>query len=85
MKTCQKYIFHLRETHIWDSLHIMVLYIIFQGLWKISSFVIKLKGVAFGFIEKRLFTKKTGWKSIFLGREGHLLPRLDVNVLYINF
>jgi hypothetical protein len=71
-KTDQKFVFHLRETHILSQLDISVLYIIFKGL-------------AFDFTEKYIFAMKIGQKSVFHSREVHILFSLDVLELYIIF
>jgi hypothetical protein len=57
----------------------------FRGFEKYQDLPQNLKGLAFDFIEKRLFMAKTGWKSILHTLEAHIWDRLDVMVLYINF
>jgi hypothetical protein len=56
------------------------------GLLKNIKFWLKSqRGLVFNFIKKYLFVTKTGWKSVFLHRETHFLPQLDVKVLYMIF
>jgi hypothetical protein len=43
------------------------------------------KGLAFDFIEKYLFTTKTGQKSVFHLCETCILSQLDITVLYTIF
>jgi hypothetical protein len=47
-------------------------------VFKKSIFGSKPKGVSIGFTEKHKFTIKTDHKSIFNGRDDHLLPQIDV-------
>jgi hypothetical protein len=49
------------------------------------EFRIKPKGVTHSCYKKRVFATITDQKSIFLSHEGHLLPHLDVKMLYIIF
>jgi hypothetical protein len=85
MKTGQKYTFQPREAHILSWLDILMLYINFWGIWIILSFGAKPKGFSLWFYRKSLFAMKVGWISVFQSRETHILPRLDVSMLYINF
>jgi hypothetical protein len=58
----------------------------FLGVLKILNIGPKPNEVSL-WVYRKMFVrdKKTSEKSIFLVHEGHLLHRLDVNVLYINF
>jgi hypothetical protein len=85
MKNGQKSIFHPCEAHIIARLDITMMYTSVLMFWKYQISVQNRKGLAFGFNEKCLFTVKTGRKSIFHPREAHILSRLDILVLYINF
>jgi hypothetical protein len=81
----QNFIFHPRESHIQSRFDISMLCMIFRGFEKYWVSAKNPKRLAFNFTEKRLLTTKTSWKSIFIGREDHLLPESDVKVLYIIF
>jgi hypothetical protein len=81
----QNCIFHPCEAHILSCIDVTVFY---KKNWAFENYQVSTKnpkGLAFRFTEKRLFEMKTGWKLIFLDRDGHLMPRLDGKVLYINF
>jgi hypothetical protein len=69
-----------------------VVHILFWGFEKYRVLAQNPKMLAFGFTEislsfywKCLFMVKAGWKSVSHPREAHILSRLDILVLYINF
>jgi hypothetical protein len=65
--------------------HFGVVHKFFGGTEKYQVSAQNLKRLAFNFIEKCLSTTKTDQKFIFQPREAHILHRLDISVLYINF
>jgi hypothetical protein len=81
MKTSRKYVFHPCEAHIPVRLENTVLYISFLGFEKCRVLAQNLKGLAFGFIEKHLFTVKASQKLVFHACEAHILSWLDITVL----
>jgi hypothetical protein len=83
-KMCRKFIFHPRDVQILAQLKIMM-YNIFWGFIKYRVLAQNPMGLAFGFIEKHLFTTKTDWKFIFHPRETHILAWLNIMVLHTIF
>jgi hypothetical protein len=83
-KMCRKFIFHPRDAQILAQLKIMM-YNIFWGFIKYRVLAQNPMGLAFGFIEKHLFTTKTDWKFIFHPRETHILAWLNIMVLHTIF
>jgi hypothetical protein len=81
MKTCRKFVFHPRETHISSIFDIKVLYMIFLVFSKYQVSLQNPRGVAFSFIEKHLFTMKICRKSVFHHCEAHIIFCLDISVL----
>jgi hypothetical protein len=62
-----------------------VLYIVVLRFLKISIFGSKPKGVSLGFYRKMSVCNENWPKIIFYPREGHIIARLDIMVLYTNF
>jgi hypothetical protein len=84
LKTYQKSIFYLYDAHILARLDVTVFYTIFLGFEKYRASAQKLKGLAFCFTIKCLFTVKTGQKYVFHLHKVYILHQLDASVLYIN-
>jgi hypothetical protein len=74
VKTGQKYVFHPCLAYIMSRLNVS---------YQVSAQ--NLKGLAFGFTDKCLFTAKMGQKSIFCPREAHIHAWLDIMVVYTFF
>jgi hypothetical protein len=68
-----------------SRIDILVLYINFYGFEKYRVSAQNLNWLAFSFTEKYLSRTKIGRKSVFHPHEVHILCRLDVSILYINF
>jgi hypothetical protein len=85
VKTSWKFVFHPHEAYNLSRLDASMLYINFWGFEKYWASAQNPKRVSLQFYWKCMFTMKTGWKSVFHPRGAHIIARLDIMLLYINF